>query len=151
MKSRVKSSNKTYESRWKVYERFALSRNFDPFESSSAQVAECLIFLAEEKKVFWGTLAGYRSALGHVLRLVSGCDPGSCEILTQLLKSFKRTQPISARRVSESCIISIIRGESEERKFIITSVDGKSSVLDCISISRKTVSYCGSEVSTSLL
>ena len=75
--------------------------DFNPFESSLAQVAEFLLFFTEERKVSWGTIAGYRSALGHVLRLVSGYDPGSCEILTQLMKSFKRTQPISARRVPE--------------------------------------------------
>ena len=119
MKSRVQSSNDTYESRWKVFERFAQSRDFNPFEGSPAQVAEFLLFLAEERKVSWGTIAGYRSALGHVLRLVSGYDPGSCEILTQLMKSFKRTQPISARRVPEwdvSLVLSVLLEEKAKNE-----------------------------------
>ena len=46
-------------------------------------------------------LGRYRSAIGHVVRLVTGFDPGSDALLSQLMKSFHRKQPVSALRIPE--------------------------------------------------
>ena len=55
-----------------MFEWFAQSRGFNPFDNLPAEVAEFLKFLAEERKVSWGTIANYWSAFGHVLSFVSG-------------------------------------------------------------------------------
>ena len=109
--SRVASSNSTYESKWKLFASFCSSRSIDPFTASSPIVADFLLWLAQNRNTSVSTLAGYRSALGQVLRLTTGFDPGTCPILAQLMKSFKRTQPIPARRIPTwdiSLILSVL-------------------------------------------
>ena len=97
--SRVASSNKTYESKWKLFASFCASRDLDPFSASPAVVADFLLWVARTRRASPSTLAGYRSALGHVLRLTTGYCPGECRVLRQLMQSFKRTQPLPSTRI----------------------------------------------------
>ena len=100
-RARMTSSNVTYESKWKLFVGFCKDRNLEPFDASPAQIAEFLLWVAKERKAAYSTLAGYRSALGQVFRLTTGYDPGTCPILSQLMQSFKRTQPTAAKRIPE--------------------------------------------------
>ena len=96
--SRVASLNKINESKWKLFASFCTSRDLDPFSASPAVVADFLLWVARTRRAS-PTLAGYRSALGHVLRLTTGYCPGECRVLRQLMQSFKRTQPLPSTRI----------------------------------------------------
>ena len=93
------SSNRTYESKWKLFAFYCSSRDIDPFTARPAQVADFLFWVARTRGASLSTLAGYRSALGHVLRLTTGYCPGTCPVLRQLMQSFKRTQPLPSNRI----------------------------------------------------
>ena len=97
--ARRESTNLTYQSKWKLFAQFANDHGFHPFYGSPALVADFLLHVAKTRKATTSTIAGYRSAIGRVLRLTTGYDPGKCEILSQLMQSFKRTQPINAARI----------------------------------------------------
>ena len=68
---------------------------------SPALVADFFLHVAESRRASYSTLAGYRSAIGHVLRLVTDFDPATCPILSQLMRSFRRSQPVTARRIPQ--------------------------------------------------
>ena len=98
-RARVASSNATYESKWRLFESFCRERDVDPFLAPPAVVADFLLHVATTRASAVSTLAGYRSAIGNVLRLSLGYDVATCPVLSQLMRSFKRTQPIPAKRV----------------------------------------------------
>ena len=109
--SRVTSSNATYESKWKLFAAYCHDHSLDPFTASSPVVADFMLWLAQTRQASVSTLAGYRSALGQVLRLTTGFDPGTCPILAQLMQSFKRTQPAPAKRIPTwdiSLVLSVL-------------------------------------------
>ena len=97
--ARRDSTNNTYNSKWKLFVQFARDRKFDPFLASPALVAQFLLFVAKTRHATLSTIAGYRAALGRVLKLTAGYDPGNCDIISQLMQSFKRTQPVNAARI----------------------------------------------------
>ena len=99
--ARVSSTNLTYESKWKLFHAFCLERAADPFSATSSLIAEFLVHVARTKDASVSTLAGYRSAIGNVLRLTTGFDPGTDLVLSQLMRSFKRTQPVPSRRIPQ--------------------------------------------------
>ena len=92
--SRLPSSNRTYESRWRLFEAFCRDRSADAFVASPALVADFLVWLAHTRSASYSTIAGYCSAIGLVLRLATGYSPGTCPVLAQLMQSFRRTQPL---------------------------------------------------------
>ena len=98
-RSRVRSTNMTYESKWKLFNEFCSRRNTDPFTVSSPVVANFLMELARDRSLSYSTLAGYRSAISRVIILTTGEDLSLCPVLNQLMKSFKRSQPVSAMRI----------------------------------------------------
>ena len=100
-RSRLASSNATYKSRCRLFSEFCAARHLDPFHASPATISNFLTHIASTGGASVSTLAGYRSAIGHVVRLVAGFDPGSGALLSQLMKSFRRTQPVSAMRIPE--------------------------------------------------
>ena len=109
--SRVSSSNQTYESKWKLFASYCSRHSLDPFTATLPVVADFMLWLANSRHASVSTLAGYRAALGQVLRLTTGFDPGSCPILAQLMKSFKRTQPVPAKRIPTwdiSLVLSVL-------------------------------------------
>ena len=95
--ARAGTTNENYESKWKLFVAFAKSK-FDPHEASPAHLAEFLTHLFEVRKVSPATIKGYRAAIGHVLRLASGYDPGEDDIIRLLMKSFDRQKPLSVTK-----------------------------------------------------
>jgi hypothetical protein len=75
-RARVASTNTTYESKWRLFEAFAQSQGFDAFRATPAQVAEFLVHIAQSRSSACSTIAGYRAAIGNVLKLTVGYDPG---------------------------------------------------------------------------
>ena len=78
---------------------FCRERSADAFDASPALVADFLVWLAHTRSASYSTIAGYRSAIGHVLRLTTGYSPGTCPVLAQLMQSFQSTQPLPRQRV----------------------------------------------------
>ena len=66
------STNLTYDSKWKLFAQFANDKNFDPFYASPALVADFLLHIAKNRHVTTSTIAGYRAAIGRVLKLTTG-------------------------------------------------------------------------------
>ena len=62
-------------------------------------VANFLTEIAKDRSLSYSTLAGYRSAISRVLLLTTGEDLGQCPVLNQLMRSFKRSQPVFSKRV----------------------------------------------------
>ena len=114
-KARVQSSHATYESRWKVFEKFCEDRGVDAFEADSPTVAEFLVSVAQSRQASVATLAGFRSAIGAVLRLSTGFNPGECPILSQIMKSFRRTQPLPAKRIPQWDVAVVLDALCKER------------------------------------
>ena len=97
--SRSKTTNIAYDSKWKLFAGFAQTKSFDPLKTTPAQLAEFLTFLFVDRKIKPSTIKGYRAAIGHVLRLANGYDPGDDQIITLLMKSFDRQLPPSKNTV----------------------------------------------------
>lgn len=97
-KSRANSTNENYESKWKLFAAYAHNK-FDTSTTTPAQLAEFLTFLFEKRGVQPTTIKGYRAAIGHVLRLANGYDPGEDDIIRLLMKSFDRQRPVKSRKV----------------------------------------------------
>ena len=74
-----------------MFSQFASNRGLGPFYGSPALVANFLLFVVKTRKGTSHTTYGYRAAIGQVLPLTTGFDPGRCQILAQLFQSFKRT------------------------------------------------------------
>ena len=98
-KARTLSTRTVYDSKWSVFVKYCTEHNMDPFKTRSADIAEFLTWLFEERNSSPRTLQGYRSAISAKLRLASGYDPGQDEFLSQLLKSFLVQKPIKDRSV----------------------------------------------------
>ena len=114
-KARVQSSHATYESRWKVFERFCFKLGVDPFEARGPLVADFLVFIAQSRSASVATIAGFRSAIGAVLRLSTGFNPGECPIIAQIMRSFKRTQPLPAKRIPQWDVAVVLDAFCEEQ------------------------------------
>ena len=97
-RARAGTTNDNYESKWKLFAGFAQGK-FDPHAATPSQLAEFLTYLFDTRGVSPGTIKGYRAAIGHVLRLASGYDPGEDDIIRILMKSFDRQKPATISRV----------------------------------------------------
>ena len=130
-RSRLTSSNATYESRWRLFAAYCADHGVDPFRASPAQISNFLTHIAATRHASVSTLAGYRTAIGHVVRLVTGFDPGSDALLSQLMKSFRRTQPVTAMRVPEWDVTLVLN--------TLLSSDCHNSMLSLHTLTAKTV------------
>ena len=98
-RSRLHSTNLTYESKWKLFASYCSNLSTDPFMANSAIVANFLVKIAKDRSLAHSTICGYRSAISRVILLTTGEDLSTCPILNQLMQSLKRTQPIQSRRI----------------------------------------------------
>ena len=97
--SRAQSTNSTYDSKWKLFDQFCRDRNRDPELADSPLLADFLLYLFQVRGLKPSTIAGYRAAIGQVLRLSSPYDPRCDDKLTLLVKSFERMRPPSVNSV----------------------------------------------------
>jgi hypothetical protein len=107
----VSSTNQAYESKWKLFDAYCRGRNIDPFQASPAAVADFLLWVAKTRQVSFSTLSGYRSAIGQALKLSTGYNPSEDPVLSQLMKSFKRTQPAPRQKIPQwdiDCVFEVL-------------------------------------------
>ena len=90
--ARAASTNRVYDSKWKLFKSFCSERGVIPESAGPATVAEFLYFLFYSRNCSARTVASYRSAVGNVLRFSTSYDPADDKVLSQLLKGFKRTR-----------------------------------------------------------
>ena len=128
-RSRLASSNATCESRWRLFKAYCDDKRLDPFAASPATISNFLTHLAHSCGASVSTLAGYRTAIGHVVRLVTGFDPGSDPLIAQLMKSFRRTQPVSAMQVPDLTLVLDV----------LMSMSGANDALSLHTLTAKTV------------
>ena len=88
--ARSASTNRVYDSKWKLFKSFCLERCLSPESAGPATVAEFLYFLFHSRNCSARTVASYRSAIGNVLRFSTSYDPADDKVLSQLVKGFKR-------------------------------------------------------------
>ena len=84
------SSANVYESKWKGFCDWCSSRNTDPCKAPLSVIAEFLNYLHVHKKLSSSTIAGYRTAIGKVLKVTQNMDIGNDQGLTDLLHNFER-------------------------------------------------------------
>ena len=88
--ARSVSTNRVYDSKWKLFKSFCVDRSVVPESAGPATVAEFLYFLFYSRNCSARTVATYRSAIGNVLRFSTSYDPADDKVLSQLLKGFRR-------------------------------------------------------------
>ena len=108
-RSRAKSTNRVYDAKWTLFAQYCKDRSVDPFHAKSPVVADFLLHCFDTRHSSATTLQGYRSALGSVLKLSAGYDPGQDAILAQLIRSFFRERPVASRRIVPWSINLVLR------------------------------------------
>lgn len=91
-KSVTKSSAKVYDSRWKLFIKWCGEHKIDHTKISLPQVAEFFLYLFKEGKAVQ-TIKGYRSAIASVLKLTTGVDISTDEVIGRLISSFEHQRP----------------------------------------------------------
>ena len=112
-RARSSSTNRVYDSKWKLFKEFCSNRSVLPESPGPAVVADFLMYLFEERKCTARTIASYRSALGNVLRFTSKYDPAHDPVLSQLLKGFARARGPRDRSIPR-WDISLVLGQLAE-------------------------------------
>ncbi len=88
------STQNIYCSRWRAFDSWCSERDYDPRTASVAQLADFLLHLFDSKGLSPSAIAGYRSAINSVWRVIGRSSTESFH-LTQLIKSFKADRPRS--------------------------------------------------------
>jgi len=88
------STQNIYCSRWRAFDSWCRARADDPCKASLAQLADFLMHLFRDKRLSPSAIAGYRSAINSVWRVLGRTSTESYH-LTQLMKSFKAERPRS--------------------------------------------------------
>ena len=113
--ARAGSTNKVYESKWKLFVAFCKARGASPEAADPPLVADFLLYLFNVRKCSPRTIASYRSALGNVLRFSSSYDPGNDVVLAQLIKGFERQRQPVQRRIPTWDLGLVLRFLAEPR------------------------------------
>jgi len=91
-----KDSGKCYDGKYVVYEKWCIRQNIQPQKPTMQQVTLFLQYLFEVQKLQYSTIAGYRSMLSSSFKDHTSLDIGHSEILTDLMRSFRRERPPSS-------------------------------------------------------
>ena len=91
--SRTKSTNQTYDSKWKLFEAYATEQGYDAFKATAAQVADFLLHIFKTRNLRHSTVSAYRTAIGQVLWLSNDINISNNKVISLMLKSFERQTP----------------------------------------------------------
>ena len=90
------STRSVYEAKWTIFTKWCLSNQVDFRAPPIKAVADCLLYLFQDRKLQPGTIDGYRSAIADKLGNVP-INVSKDENLTHLLDSFHRDRPKGRR------------------------------------------------------
>ena len=93
------STNKVYLSQWTLFEVWCLRRDINPLTATSVCLCDFFLYLFKERGLRTSTIEGYRSAISFILKRASGYDLSQCELLSDMIKSFRLERPRTARTV----------------------------------------------------
>ena len=116
-KARRASTRKVYDAKWNVFSDWCLKREIPPDKATSANVADFLLHLFQEKKSQVSTINGYRSTISNTLKFKFGQNVGSDPIISELIKSMELQRPVQrslAPKWDLSCVLSSLCSEPYE-------------------------------------
>ena len=91
------STNKVYQSQWKLFESWCLDRGLDPIAATSVCVCDFFLYLFNERKIAVKSIEGYKSALTWYLQRSSGYDLSDCRVVADLIRGFRLERPPAPR------------------------------------------------------
>jgi hypothetical protein len=90
---RRSSTNRLYDSRWRIFTTWAEEQGINPFDPTAPQLARFLHHLCTVKGLDPQTVKGYRTTLASVLNPLGVSDAINSPVLSQLLKGLEIAQP----------------------------------------------------------
>ena len=106
------STNKVYLSQWTLFEAWCRRRDINPLSATSVCLCDFFVYLFKERCLQTKTIEGYRSAISFILKRASRYDLSQCEILSDMIKSFRLERPRPARTVVQwdlSVVLSLLQ------------------------------------------
>lgn len=101
-KSRAVSTKKHYNSQWNLFVSWAMERKFDPLSASLPLLAEFLDYLFKIRKVSVRTILNYKAAIAFYWKSeVNYNIPENNQVISDLIRGFKRDRPIPSKHVVE--------------------------------------------------
>ena len=94
-KARRASTRQVYDSRWKIFTRWASKRKINPSKATPDIIADFLIYLCKDKNCQVSTIKGYRSMISNTLKFSSNLDIENDPVLSELIKSFNMQRPVN--------------------------------------------------------
>ena len=90
-KSQKDSTIAVYQGKWNNFNEWCKSKNISSTHAQVTDVADFLCYLRTEKDLAASTIEGYRTAIGHVVKAVTGREIGKDARLTSLINNLART------------------------------------------------------------
>ena len=117
-RARRRSTIRVYDAKWTIFANWCVAREVDPLDPSPRRVADFFTHLFDDKKLSVSTIKGYRSCIANTLSFVrSGAKIGSDPILSELIRSFELSRPVShslAPKWDLSCVLWSLTKEPYE-------------------------------------
>ena len=94
LQSISKQSNKAYDAKWDIYERWCEVQDppLDPVEIAAKDLAEFFVYLTDDRDLSHSTISGYRTAINSVL-IPSNNKAGTSKVIARIIKSVKVAIP----------------------------------------------------------
>ena len=101
--SHADSTMKQYQSKWVLFVHWAsesLPLPIDPTSPSLTVLADFLTWLFQERKLSYGSINNYRSAIAFHWKRLEGFEvPADDSVLRDLMTGFKRERPLATKKV----------------------------------------------------
>lgn len=82
-----------YQGKWNIFNTWCVENKFKALEVTAPIVADFLCHLRDKKDLATSTIEGYRTAISHVVKAVSGIDLGKDQQLTSLINNLGKADP----------------------------------------------------------
>ena len=109
------TTNKVYLSQWTLFEAWCRDRDLNPLAATSVCLCDFFLYLFQVRNLKPSTIEGYKSALSFILKRAAGYDLSQCEILADMIKSFKVERPHHGRVVVEWDIAVVLEFLQSDR------------------------------------
>ena len=118
------STNKVYQSQWKLFESWCLDRGLDPIAATSVCICDFFLYLFNERKISVKSIEGYKSALTWFLQRSSGYDLSDCRVVSDLIRGFRLERP-PAPRVEVRWDIALVLRFLQSERFLGDAVSAR--------------------------
>ena len=88
----AKSTSRVYESHWKLFCGWCKDHGLKPEAATGVAVCDFFLYLHHKRRLKVKTIECYRAALAYKLKRLSGYELCECDVINDLLRSFKREQ-----------------------------------------------------------